>query len=242
MLNRERQCSFIRVSTLSLLLALSLNISADSIPIYLIPGQGSDSTIFAKLTFPQGYQVKHIKFITPIKDETMSSYAERLSTQIIDEKFILMGVSLGGMLSTEITEILSPLQTIIISSAKSKAELPKRYTFQQKFPIYRLISPRINKIGAKLLQPIVEPDRNTEKAAFKAMLDRKDPIFLNRTISMIINWDRQSTDKNIIHIHGDNDHTVPIRNIDYDYLVKDGSHMMTLTRPDEISKILAEIL
>lgn len=232
-----------KIFQLTLVLLIStLNLKADSIPIYLIPGQGSDSTIFTKLTFPECYEVKHIKYVTPYKNETMSCYAERLSNQITDEKFVLVGVSLGGMLSTEIADILYPDQTIIISSAKHKSELPRRYTFQKHFPIYRLISPKMNKLGAKLLQPIVEPDRNKEKAAFKAMLDRKDPIFLNRTIAMIINWERRSTDKNIIHIHGDNDHTVPIRNVDFNYKISNGSHMMTLTRANEISEILAEIL
>ena len=220
----------------------AFTLSADSIPIYLIPGQGSDSTIFEKLTFPEGYEITHIEYVTPEHNETMQAYAIRLAQQVTEKECILIGVSLGGMLATEMTNILSPLKTIIISSAKGKNDLPRRYTFQQKIPIYRLVSPRMNKLGAKILQPIVEPDRNNEKEAFKAMLDHKDPIFLNRTIAMIINWDRQSTDKEIIHIHGDNDHTVPIRNVDYDYKVENGSHMMTLTRAEEISSILAEIL
>ena len=210
--------------------------------IYLLPGQGSDSTLFSKLTFPEKYEVKQIKYITPYEDETMQAYAKRLSTQIADYEFILIGVSLGGMLSTELTELVNPLKTIIISSAKSQYELPKRYHFQKKIPLYKLFGPRINKIGAKVLQPLVEPDRNKEKEAFKAMLDRKDPIFLNRTIAMIINWDRTKHNPDIIHIHGDNDHTLPHRNIEFDYLVSDGSHMMTLTRAEEISKILCKVL
>jgi len=171
----------------------AFTLSADSIPIYLIPGQGSDSTIFEKLTFPEGYEITHIEYVTPEHNETMQAYAIRLAQQITEKECILIGVSLGGMLATEMTNILSPLKTIIISSAKGKNDLPRRYTFQQKIPIYRLVSPRMNKLGAKILQPIVEPDR-------------------------------------------------PIRNVDYDYKVENGSHMMTLTRAEEISSILAEIL
>ena len=226
-----------------LMLTMGFNLaSADSIPIFLIPGQGSDSTIFAKLTFPSEYPVHHITYITPDEGETMQDYAMRLAEQIHHKEFILIGVSLGGMLATEMTSQLSPHKTIIISSAKHSGELPKRYNFQKKLPIYKLVGPKMNKVGAKVLQPIVEPDRNTEKVAFKAMLDRKDPIFLNRTIPMIINWDRTISPDDIIHIHGDNDHTIPHRNVTCDYLIEDGSHMMTLTRADELSEIIREIL
>jgi len=74
------------------------------------------------------------------------------------------------------------------------------------------------------------------------MLDSKDPVFLNRTIQMIINWDRTTNSKKIIHIHGNKDRTIPIKNVECDYCVKDGSHMMALTRGDEITDLLNEIL
>lgn len=48
---------------------------------------------------------------------------------------------------------------------------------------------------------------------------------------MIINWVRTSNNTEIIHIHGDNDYTIPLKNIKHpDYIVKGGSHMMTLTK------------
>ena len=44
------------------------------------------------------------------------------------------------------------------------------------------------------------------------------------------------------HIHGDKDHTIPIKNIEYDYLIEGGSHMMMITRAREINEIIAQIL
>ena len=55
------------------------------------------------------------------------------------------------------------------------------------------------------------------------MLRDKDPKFLSRTIGIIIKWDRQTTNKDIIHIHGNKDHTLPIKNVKYDYLIENGS-------------------
>jgi surfactin synthase thioesterase subunit len=69
----------------------------------------------------------------------MYSYAKKLSHQIdTTQPFILIGVSLGGMLATEMTDFIQPEKTIIISSAKNKYELPHRYRFQNIVPIYYL--------------------------------------------------------------------------------------------------------
>jgi hypothetical protein len=75
------------------------------------------------------------------------------------------------------------------------------------------------------------------------MLACKDADYMSRTVSMIINWDRKANTTKIVHIHGTKDHTIPIRNIKHlDINVKNGSHMMTLTRGKELSKIIQESL
>lgn len=211
--------------------------------VYLIPGQGSDYRLFNNLKINEKYDVKYVHHCTPDDGMPMAEYAQELSNQIdTNVNFILIGVSLGGMLSVELNEFLNPEKVIIISSAKSRKELPRRYRFQKSVPIHDLVSGEMSKKGALVLQPIVEADRDKQKETFVAMLSEKDPDFLKRTIAMIIEWERKEYPEGIIHIHGNNDKTIPIRNVKYDYLVEDGSHMMVLTRGDEISKIIGKIL
>lgn len=211
--------------------------------VYLIPGQGSDYRIFNKIHFKDNYKVKHVKYFTPKENCSMKSYAKQLSKQIdTSETFIIIGVSLGGMIATEMTEFLTPEKTIIISSAKCKYELPHRYRFQNIIPIYKIVPGKLSKKSSFIVQPLFEPDRNLEKEIFIDMLKKKDPLFLERTISMIMSWSRTSFSEEIVHIHGDNDHTIPIKNIKYNYLIKDGSHMMTLTKGEEISNLINKIL
>jgi pimeloyl-ACP methyl ester carboxylesterase len=211
--------------------------------IYLFPGQGADARQFKHLELPPGYDTIHISYPVPEKRESLSQFAMRFIAQIdTSSPYILMGVSLGGMICTELSDTIQPLRTIIISSAKTTEELPNRYTFQQNFPLNRIIPKRLTKGGARLLQGIVEPDRKYDKETFKDMLKQKDPLYLKRTVDMIINWDRTEYPDHIVHIHGDKDHTIPIKNITYDYLLEDGSHMMMITRAGEINKIIGEIL
>lgn len=231
------------------LLFLIPGLSKGSIPpdgdtvIYLFPGQGSDERLFRHLQLPAGYDTVHIAYPVPDKHETLADYSLRF-LELIDRSspYILMGVSLGGMICTELTDTLEPVHCILISSAKSTYELPGRYTFQQRMRLNRIIPKRIIKGGARMLQGIVEPDRKHDKETFKDMLKAKDPLYLKRTVDMIINWERTCYSDKIVHIHGDGDHTIPIKNVQYDYLIEEGSHMMMLTRAGEINAIIAVIL
>lgn len=207
--------------------------------VYLFPGQGSDERLFSKLSIDSSFTLKYIKYDIPSPGCTLKEYACSLIPQIdTTQPYCFIGVSMGGMICTELTEILDPRKVIIISSAKCQKELPWRYSFQKHFPIHRAIPKGLIKFGAIVLQPIVEPDRNKEKEIFKAMISSCNSLYLKRTINMIINWDRSSYSEKIIHIHGNNDHTLPVKNVKADYVIKTGSHMMTLTRAEEISKLI----
>lgn len=211
--------------------------------IYLIPGQGSDYRLFNNLQIDSTFTVRNIYYCIPDENMSLPEFSRELSVQVdTSQPYILIGVSLGGMIATEMGEFMNPEKIILISSAKCRNELPKRYKFQRRFPVYKIVSGETAKKGAKIMQPIIEPDRKHEKGTFKSMLNDKDPDFLKRTIKMILEWERVDYRGDIIHIHGNNDKTIPIRNVKYDYLLKNGSHMMVLTRGPEISELINEIL
>lgn len=212
--------------------------------IYLFPGQGSDHRIFTKLDIDTSeYEIFCVEYGTPTKDESLKEFALRLSKKIdTTQQFVLMGVSLGGMICVEIAHHLNPEKTIIISSAKTQSELPKKYTIQERLSFYHWIPPNWYKSGALFFQPIVEPDRKKEKSTFVSMLKRKTPLYFKRSVGLIVNWNRTECFENIIHIHGSNDHTIPMKNTHPQYVIKGGSHMMTLTDADKINPILSEIL
>jgi pimeloyl-ACP methyl ester carboxylesterase len=212
--------------------------------IYLIHGQGADERLFSKLKIKPSFDTIYLNLPLPEKGESMQSFAQKLIPKIDTAKpFILIGVSLGGMLAAELNDILNPLQTIIISSAKNRNELPKRYKFMRAISLYKLFPAGFIKVSSFIMQPLVEPDRNKEKALFKSMLRKKDKRFLKRTIPMIVNWEKKNNSgKALIHIHGTKDHTIPIKNIKADIIITAGSHMMVLIQAKLISEKINEIL
>jgi len=215
----------------------------NNITIYLIPGQGSDCRIFDSLVFDSFYDVRILEYGTPAKGATMQDFAKTLACQIdTSREVILIGHSLGGMLCSELSEILRVKKTIIVSSAKNRHELPFRYRFQQFIPFYKVVPKKMLVKGALMIQPIVEPDRKSNEEVFNSMLSGKDPDYMRRTIEMIIKWNRKSNSGKIYHLHGTDDHTLPLKRVSPDYVVKDGSHMMILTRGKEINNIINIIL
>jgi len=214
--------------------------SPDTI-IYLFPGQGADGRLFKYIDFP--YDTVHLEFPVPEKKTTLREYAHAFIPRIDTSRpFILIGVSLGGMICSELADTLEPDLTILISSAKYRDELPGRYRFQKTIPLNKIIPRGMTKWGAKVLAPLVEPARKQDTEFFNSMIEAKDPAYLKRTVNMVINWDKESYDDRIIHIHGDRDHTLPHRKVKYDFLVENGTHMMVFIRGDEISELINRII
>jgi pimeloyl-ACP methyl ester carboxylesterase len=174
--------------------------------------------------------------------ESMHAYARRLSQQIdTTGRYSIIGVSLGGMLAVEMSEFLNSEETVIISSAKNRHELPFRYRFMNKVPLNDAFGGAFLNATAPYAQIIVEPDSRHERDTCLSMLKNKNELFMERSVDMIINWERDSCGSDIFHIHGTADRTIPIENVqDVDVIIEGGSHMMTLTKGKQIAKIVKE--
>lgn len=208
--------------------------------IYLIPGTGSDERIFHALE--SEYETVVIQYLIPEKGMNMSEYA-RLLTQQIDtsKRFSIVGVSLGGMLAVEMSKYLPAEEVILISSAKTKHELPHKYRFFRNAPIHRVLGGRFYKFCTLLFQPLYEPLEEKDEIIWQDMLKNKDPKFIKRVVACIVEWDNETYDSaRTTHIHGTKDKTIPIKNVQNAIVIEDGTHIMMLNRTAELSRIITD--
>lgn len=108
--------------------------------LYCISGLGADERVFQHLDLSFAHPV-FITWINPLPGETLEMYARRLKEEFIgEENPLIIGLSLGGMLATEIAKQLPKANVIIISSAKTRRELPLYWRFFRYIPVYKILT------------------------------------------------------------------------------------------------------
>jgi pimeloyl-ACP methyl ester carboxylesterase len=211
--------------------------------IYFISGLGADERAFQKLSLPTEWKIKHLKWIDIIPNETLESYVLKFS-KLIDssEKFSLVGLSFGGIIATELSKILHPKATILISSISTQYELPVLYRLIGFLRLNRLVpTSLLNKVfpfthwyfGTKTRQ---------EKILLEQIIHDTPPMFLKWAIDRIVNWKNNTSPPNIFRIHGIEDKIFPIGKLRIDSRIEKGGHFMVYSNAKEISKILIDIL
>ncbi len=187
--------------------------SAESpLRLYLLPGTGADHRLFHALDL-RAYDTVNVKLPIAYRRETMSDYAARIAREQIDttRPFAILGVSLGGMVATELAEQLHPEHTVIVASAKTRHELPPGYRLGRYLPIYRIVGGRTMRWFTKQGQPLIEPMEDAQRDLFIDMIYGKDPKFLQRAVGLMVRWERTEAPPNVTHVHGTLDHTLPYK-------------------------------
>ncbi|HVX51837.1 MAG TPA: hypothetical protein VHB48_16870, partial [Chitinophagaceae bacterium] len=105
--------------------------------VYFISGLGADETVFGLLDL--GYcEAVFIKWIEPLPKESLPHYALRLKeAKNIPGDALIVGLSFGGMLATEIAKVFPQTKVVLLSSSKTENELPPLYRLGRHLPIYK---------------------------------------------------------------------------------------------------------
>jgi len=211
---------------------------------YFISGLGADRRIFSRLTLHQNINVIHVNWINPLKNESLTNYARRLSN-IIDtsKQFTLVGVSFGGMIAVEIAKILNPVCTIVISSTVQSKTLPPLYHILGKFQLIKIIPSWLIKASNKLTQNFFFGTKsNSEKKLLSMIVRDTDMNFLKWAIGSILSWRNDEIPKRLYHIHGTKDRILYSNNAKPDFVIENGTHFMVYQNAKEISEIINKLV
>ena len=211
--------------------------------IYFVPGLAADKEIFENISLPENLYTLHIiSWLIPSKKETMAQYAKRMAAFVTEKNAVLVGVSFGGVVAQEMNSFLKLKKLIIISSIKTKFELPTKFKIAKKIKFYKLIPTRLfltSKIYSNLF---LGPTSRKRLKSYQDYLHIRDKRYLDWAIKNMLCWKQDIPLPGVYHIHGDNDLVFPIKNINNVITVQGGSHIMLLTKGPQVSRKIVDII
>jgi pimeloyl-ACP methyl ester carboxylesterase len=209
---------------------------------YFISGLAADQRVFNHIRLPKGFEAIYLTWISPQHEETLQHYALRLAKSInTNEPFILIGLSFGGMLATEIAKQLKPLCTILISSIPVSDHLPGYFKAAGRMGLHKMVPVSLVKSAAATKRFLTHESATDKKLLWK-IIDESDPRIIRWGMDAILKWDNKELPKTFWHIHGSKDEVLPIKYTKPTHIINGGGHMMIMEHADEVNKILGEVL
>ena len=207
--------------------------------VYIISGLGADKRAFQNIKLPDFCVIKHVEWLIPIQNESLTDYSLRMAEDI-DTKapFVLIGLSFGGIIVTELSKILNPVKSIIISSISTRKQLPWYFKAIGMLGLHKIIPTQLFKMPNPLSNWLFGIKTKEEKDLLLQILKDIDKKYLRWSINEILTWKNNSKPKVLFHIHGTMDNMLPIRYIKPDIRIDGGRHLMLISMADIINEIL----
>ncbi len=211
--------------------------------IFLISGLGADRRLFNYLHLP-GYELVYVDWLPPAKDDTLGSYAQKLIGKYhITKGSIVAGVSLGGMLTAEISSRIQLKCAILISSIQAGQEFPWYYRVLRHVPVSKILPVQSLPTLRKLVNPIFGLRSQAESDLFIKMIKDISPDFFRWAVHAVLHWQPPVPLKPVYQIHGNKDVVFSSRRAAKSTIIVDkGGHNMVFNRADEVSAAIINIL
>lgn len=215
----------------------------DLIHVYFMPGMAANPSIFEYVNLPkERFKVHLLEWKLPKPNETLKAYAQRMCTFVTEDNVVLLGVSFGGILVQEMSAFVNAQQVIVVSSVKTKYELPRRMKLAKATKAYKMLPTQL--LGnVELLAKYAFGETATKRVElYKKYLSVSDKVYLDWAIEQIICWDRETVLPKVVHIHGDKDAVFPYQYITDCITVKNGTHVMIINKYKWFNENLPKII
>ncbi|MEO2058642.1 MAG: alpha/beta hydrolase [Mesonia sp.] len=210
--------------------------------VYFMPGMAANPSIFEYINLPKKYVIHWLKWKIPYHNESMYSYITRMLEDVVHTDPVLIGVSFGGVIVQEMAKLISVKRLILVSTVKSKHELPARMKLARKTGLYKILPTSLaGRIGDLEKLPVGEFTRKRAHL-YKQYLSVSDKQYLDWAIQKMVCWDQEEPLEGTIHIHGDADLVFPIKNIKNCIVIEGGTHIMIINRFRWFNKHLPSLI
>ncbi len=208
--------------------------------IYCIPGLAQDERIFQKLKIKDA-ELRFLNWEKADPKDDIPAYAAKLAKRIdpqLDEVYLL-GISLGGIMSIEIADLMPIKKCILISTVKNKNELPATFEWMGKLPMKTNSIAKFVIDSQIFFKPFLDKTDKEGLKLFNAMLKSADLDFIRWAWNHLPNWKYNKKVKApFVHFHGTHDLIFPIKNIDQAITLKGGTHYTIYNEAKKLNQLI----
>lgn len=209
-----------------------------------MPGLSLSPTVYSKLDIEE-YKPTYLRWMNPEKDESLDHYSQRL-IDIYDIKdssdTLLLGHSLGGIVMQTMATHLTKARIGVISSVKNRNEIPAKIRMLKYGYAYHLAGKSFIKATIDLWGGYHGYDSDELKQLLIDEVETLDNDYYIWAYKQIIYWEGLNIDLPVFHIHGTDDRTFPLDNIENATPIEGGDHLMVYKKAEEVSAAINKIL
>ncbi len=207
--------------------------------IYYISGLGADHRAFSKLDFVKKYDAAYIEWLPVLqRRESIADYAKRMAEYVTGEDPIIIGLSFGGMVAMEIAKLKPVKKIFLISSCKTKNELPPQIKMAGALGLDSLLPNSLIKSSKPLVYNFLGTETAEEKKIAEDFIDNIDDDYLSWSMRAISRWKNTEIACPVTHIHGDSDLLLQSSFVRAHHIIKGGNHFMIFNKAKEMNEIL----
>lgn len=207
---------------------------------YLIPGMGANHRIYEKFKLENG-NVHFLNWMDHRKSETLKDLAVIMAERINTKNNIIIGSSMGGMMAVELSHIVKPVATILISAPTKRDQFPAILKLVNGLKIHRLTSVKSISKLYKLADTFMDFKSEEQRDMFYEMLNELPPEFIHFSVRAVLEWQNQiGPSGKHIQIIGSEDRLFKPTKMYRPIVLQGGGHFSAFDRGDQISEIINE--
>ncbi len=199
--------------------------------IYCFSGLGADERVFGFLKLNLSYELIPVRWIKPIEGEVLEEYSKRIFKNIQTTKsFGILGISFGGVVAQEVSKLVKPKFTLLISSINSPIQIPFLLKVTPSF-VLRIVPASLLKPPSWIANYMFSA--KNKKVLQKILLDT-DPHFVKWALIAFKNWKPKGINLNCFFISGLKDRIFKPTN--EGVKIQNGGHFMVVDLANEVSE------
>lgn len=213
------------------------------IHVYMMPGMAAEPTIFNRIKLPlEQFQIHWLEWMIPNEEESLESYAKRMIAKISHDNVVLLGVSFGGVLVQEMSKYMKLRKLIVVSSVKTKYELPKRMKIAKFMRAYKYAPTQLLSNLDVLKKYAFNESISKRIDLYKTYLAVNDKRYLDWALEQMICWDQEEPIPGAIYIHGDKDAVFTHSCEGHCIVIEGGTHIMIIFKSQWFNENLPKLI